>query len=256
MELELTGARIVVTGATGGIGCAVAEQLLREGCEVVGLGREHDDSVPFKTVAADLADPTELSSAIEYLRQDRIDAMVLSAGTAPVRDEPLTTSIEAWQRTFATNLFANVALVNGLVPFMSSERSGAIVAVGSTSARILEPAMMEYGASKAALTAWIGGLAVEIAPGGLRALVVAPGSTRTPLWDRPGGFVDSLSHLHGLPREEAVAHHVAHVRKIAVGRPARADEVADAIVFALSPRASFITGTSIDIHGGAAAHLM
>lgn len=256
MDLALQGCRIVVTGATGGIGSAVATQLRSEGCEVVGLGRTGESDGEYPTIDADLATDAGRTDVLARIGAEPIDGMVLSAGIAPVRAEGVGVSLEQWKATFELNLFANIVLVQKLLPLMRSERSGAIVAIGSTSARIHEPAMVDYGASKAALAAWIGALALDIAPRGLRSLVVAPGSTRTPLWDRSGGFVDSLAERYGLPAEDAVRYHIETVRGIALGRPGTAEEVANAVLFALSSRASFISGTSIDIHGAMAAHLM
>lgn len=255
MDLDLAGARILVTGAARGIGEAVCVRLLDEGATVVALDREPVTRAGVEAHRVDLADPASRDELVASLAGS-FDGLVLAAGIAPTRTSGAHTPLAEWMRTFEVDLFANVAIVGALVDRIRVDRSGAIVGIGSTAARLAEPSFIDYGAAKSALRTYFGALATELGPRGIRALLVSPGSTRTPLWDEPGGYVDALAAHYGMSRDDAVTHHVRTVRGIALGRPATADEIADVVVFALSQRASFVAGTSIDVHGATASHLM
>lgn len=261
MDLGLEGRRVVVTGAASGIGRATVHAYLAEGAEVVGAERgaaaPASESDSYSRVLVDLtaADaPTRLLREVER-RWDGLDVLVNCAGIAPTRSSALSVPLDEWERTLAVNLLAPVRLVEALAPLLT-DGSGVVVNVASTSARNPEPSLVDYAASKAALVAYTSAIAQELGPRGIRAVVVNPGSTRTELWDQPGGFVDGIADLYGLPPEEAVTHHVSNVRRIALERPGRAAEIADAIVYLTSKRAAFVNGTALAVHGGMATYAM
>jgi NAD(P)-dependent dehydrogenase (short-subunit alcohol dehydrogenase family) len=265
MDLGLEGCRAVVTGAGAGIGRAVVESLTREGVSVLGVDRDEavirelGERPAVTPLVQDLTEPDcgdrVVAAAIEAL--GGIDLLVNNAGAAPMRDRFTDVSDDDWFATWNLNLMAAVRLCRAAVPvLLSSPGRAAIVNVASTSARYPEPMLVDYAASKAALLAMTGALATELGPHGVRVAAVSPGPTRTPLWDVPGGFADQLAARHGLPREEAVEHHLTTVRQLALGKAGTAEDVADAITFLLSPRAGHITGSVLAVHGGMATHLL
>jgi NAD(P)-dependent dehydrogenase (short-subunit alcohol dehydrogenase family) len=185
-----------------------------------------------------------------------LDILVNNVGVAPARGGFLEVDDAAWHRTLEVNLMSVVRTVRATIPLLRESPAPAIVNVASTSGRYPEPMLVDYAASKAAVLSLTGALATEFGPDGIRVNAVAPGPTRTPLWDEPGGFADALAARYGLPREDAVRHHVREVRRVALGRPGTPEEVADAVVYLASDRASHVTGTVLAVHGGMATHLM
>ena len=264
MDLGLIGRRAVVTGAGSGIGRAVVETLVAEGATVLAAELDADccaelDAVPNVHAARLDMSTAEAGSRLVTLAEDVLggaDIIVNNVGAAPLRTGFADVDDDAWRRTLDLNLMSVVRTVRATIPLLTRSDGAAVVNVASTSGRYPEPMLVDYAASKAAVLSLTGALATELGPAGIRVNAVSPGPTRTPLWARPGGFADALADRHGLPREEAVAHHVRDVRKVALGRPATAQQVADAIVYLVSARASHVTGTVLAVHGGMATHLM
>ncbi|GAA3513046.1 SDR family NAD(P)-dependent oxidoreductase [Georgenia daeguensis] len=264
MDLGLAGRRALVTGAGKGIGRAVVETLVAEG--VMVLAAELDpgccaelEAMPNVRAARVDMSTAEAGGRLAVLSQDMLgglDILVNNVGAAPLRHGFADVDDDAWRRTLDLNLMSVVRTVRATISLLGGSDAGAIVNVASTSGRYPEPMLVDYAASKAAVLSLTGALATELGPAGIRVNAVSPGPTRTPLWDEPGGFADALAQRHGLPREEAVVHHVRDVRKVALGRPATAQQVADAIVYLVSARASHVTGTVLAVHGGMATHLM
>lgn len=264
MDLGLAGRRALVTGAGRGIGRAVVETLVTEGATVLATELDPDccaelDAVPGVRAARLDMSAAEAGDRAVALAQEALgglDVLVNNVGAAPLRQGFAGVDDDAWRRTLDLNLMSVVRTVRAAIPLLSGSDAAAVVNVASTSGRHPEPMLVDYAASKAAVLSLTGALATELGPAGIRVNAVSPGPTRTPLWDRPGGFVDAIAERYRLPREEAVTHHVRDVRKVALGRPATAQQVADAIVYLVSARASHVTGTVLAVHGGMATHLM
>ncbi|MCK6212236.1 SDR family oxidoreductase [Georgenia sp. EYE_87] len=264
MDLGLAGRRAIVTGAGKGIGRAVVETLVNEGATVLAADLDPDCCAELDAMSNVRAAQVDMSAAdagnrlatLTHEVLGGLDILVNNVGAAPLRPGFLEVDDDAWRRTLDLNLMSVIRTVRAAIPLLSGSDAAAVVNVASTSGRYPEPMLVDYAASKAAVLSLTGALATEFGPAGIRVNAVSPGPTRTPLWDQPGGFADALAERHGLPREEAVAHHVRDVRKVALGRPATAQQVADAIVYLVSPRASHVTGTVLAVHGGMATHLM
>lgn len=216
----------VVTGASSGIGAAIAARLLRDGWSVTGLSRTDPGlhAPGFSHRAVDLLDPSRWSAALEELRPT---ALVHAAGL--MRAGSLgTLDAEAGRTLWRLHVEAASLLADKLVPGMPD--GGRIVLIGSRTASGAA-GRSQYAASKAALVAMARSWALELAPRGITANVVAPAATETPMLRDP-------------------ARSALPPRLPPIGRFIRPEEVAATTAFLLGPEAGAITGQQIVICGG------
>ncbi|MFG1925046.1 SDR family NAD(P)-dependent oxidoreductase [Cryptosporangium sp. NPDC048952] len=236
---EFAGKTALVTGATAGIGRAVARQLAARGADVVVHGRDAQRGASLveelggraRFVAADLSDASQvLRLAAEA---GPVDILVNNAGIYDFAPTPATTAAD-FDRHLAINTRAPFLLVGALVPAMIERGGGVVVNMSSTSATMAAPVGAVYGASKAALELLTKSWATEFGASGVRVNGVSPGPTRTDGTERMIG--DNL---------DAFAQQI-NVR----GRIGDPDEIADVVVFLAGERSSYINGTVVVAHGG------
>ena len=241
---ELTGRVAIVTGASRGIGRAVALRLAAAGARVVaGARADHAQPVAREIEAAGGAavavplDVTEAESISAMTRTaldrfERIDVLVNNAGI--VRDRLLLRmKPEEWDAVIATNLTAAFACCRAVLRPMVKQRSGRIVNVGSVVGRTGNPGQANYAASKAGLEGFTRSLALEVAARGITANVVAPGMIET----------DMTAALDERARQ-------ALRGRIPAGRLGTPGDVAGAVCFLASDEASYITGQVVSVNGG------
>ncbi|MGW7579442.1 oxidoreductase [Streptomyces sp. NPDC054765] len=259
MDLNLEGTVALVTGASKGIGLAVAEAFGREGAHVVvgsrtetpqlAALREHYDVtfVPVDLAAADGADRLVKAAAD---RHGGIDALVNNLGATHPRAGFLDIADAEWQQVFDLTFFSAVRASRAALPLLLAGGGGAVVNVSSVNARLPFPMVVDYSAAKAALSSLTKALSEEFAPRGVRVNSVAPGPVRTPFWTDPGGFADAVAAGAGSTAQAALDEVVPQQMGISTGRITEPQEVADLTVFLASPRAGNITGAEFVIDGG------
>lgn len=247
MSGRFDGKVALVTGATAGIGEATARRLAAEGAAVVLTGRslergkavqeELGDAALF--VADDLADEGAADRCVDaaLARHGRLDVLVNNAAVDHTGDL-LTTPMSEVRELFEINVFAALRMLQAAGRAMRG-RGGSIVNVSSRLASIGVPTMSVYSASKGAILALTRAAAVELAPAGIRVNAVAPGMTRTPLYE---AWLAQQADPAAIDRETAA--------KVPQGRLAVPADVAAAIAYLASEDAAHVTGASIPVDGG------
>lgn len=250
---DMEGHTALVTGASSGIGRAVALQLSRRGARLglvalPGSGLEEvavrceQSGGPVCAVEADVTDPAAVQRAYERVEcLGAVDAVFSAAGTSTVIAAVDTTD-EQWERLLRVNLTGTFNVVRCAARRMTSRGRGAIVTTASELAITGQTGYVAYSATKGGVLAMTRALAAELAPHGVRVNAVCPGAVDTPLL----AAEFALSADPGL--ERALTE-----RGIALGRIAGPDEIAHAVVFLLSDESSYMTGAQLVVDGGRTA---
>jgi NAD(P)-dependent dehydrogenase (short-subunit alcohol dehydrogenase family) len=256
MHLQLDDRVVIVTGAAAGIGQATASLLTAEGAVVVGVDRDDVESGLGQEGSAIHADLTDLASPPRIVetvmeRYSRIDGLVNNAGGLQLHTGFLGITEEQWLDAFQLNFHAARRMSQAALPGLLEAEGGSIVHVASESARLPAVFNPDYAAAKLALLSLSKSLATEFTPQGVRSNVVTPGMTRTPLYDRPGGFGDQIAEALGTDKETAIEQVVTTIRPLLVGHIGQPDDVARVIAYLVSPLSSQVTGAEWVVDGGA-----
>ena len=235
MELGIAGRIAVVTGASRGIGAAVAARLRAEGVHVVGVSR--GDGI-------DVRDPA--AARLIGDRAGQVDILVNNAGTSFVRGLDELTD-EDWQAQFELNVTGPRRLMAAFAPGMAERGWGRIVNVASSSGKRPSLTNAAYSVTKAAQLSLSRVYAEAYAGRGVLVNAVAPGPVAGPLWLGEGGLADQAAAARGTTRESVLEGQAA---KVPIGRLISVDEVAATIAFLCSEAASGVTGAAWSVDGG------
>jgi 3-oxoacyl-[acyl-carrier protein] reductase len=244
----LADTRIVVTGASRGIGQAIARACAREGA-IVGIGCRKASEAAAESVADEIAaaghrpphvlpfdvsDPLAVSAALDAFvaQEGRVDAVVANAGVN-LPDLLATSDVERIRTQVDVNLLGPIFLARAAVPHMLRQRAGVLVQIGSCAGEHPSRGQSVYAATKGALASLTRALAVEYGKKGIRAVCVEPGPIAT----------DMLEATRALAEAEVLA-------RVPLGRLGTPEDVAELVVFLVSDRARFITGSVHAVDGG------
>ena len=254
MDLGLGGKDAVVTGASKGIGLAVARELAAEGAQVVAGARNVESLERIEGVtpfAVDLVDPDGPARLVDQAVEGmgRIDVLVNNVGGVQLRlDGFLSTTDADFEASMQLNFFSAVRATRAAVAVMQAQGEGTIVNVASVNA-FFHPdgAVIDYGAAKAALLNFAKALSQELGPKGIRIASVSPGPVTTDLWLGEDGVAASVGRATGVDADSVRRQTIAGIPS---GRFTSAEEVATLVALLASPRTGNVTGANFVIDGG------
>ena len=253
MDMGIAGKRVLITGGSKGIGLACAEAFAREGCDLVLAARDAEaleraragiearHGVSVAAHAADLADPAARDGL--HAAHPRVDVLVNNAGAIPagtLHDIDLPRWIAAWN----LKVFGYIHLCRLYLPRMEAENGGVVVNVIGMAGRAPRADYVCGAAGNAALIAFTAALGGRSTDKSVRVVGVSPGATRT---ER----IVQLSKSRARTRFGDESRWEEMLSGLPLGRPARPEEIADLVVFCAGPRGGYLSGTTIEVDGGA-----
>jgi len=245
MDLGLKGLSAVVTGATRGIGRAIADTLVAEGANVSICARNEDEVrqavAAFKARGARaFGAPVDVSDGAalrRWVEDSAAEFGGLDIAIANVSALAIGQDEDSWRKEFEVDMMGTVRLVDAAMPWLEKSKAASIVAISSVSGREIDFAAGPYGTFKAALIHYVQGLAYQLASKGIRANTISPGNTYF-----PGGVWEQIEHGNPELFAQALALNPT-------GRMGKPQEMANAAVFVASPAASFVSGTNLVVDG-------
>jgi 3-oxoacyl-[acyl-carrier protein] reductase len=263
MELGLADKVALVTGASSGLGLAIAEALAREGAAVAMMARRKDvleraaADITAKTrrrtlpIVGDVSNTDDIDRAIRETENAHgaIDILVANAGGPPSTTFETTTD-EQYRVALELNLLASIRLAHACVPGMRARRWGRVVFLSSMAAKQPLPGLLLSNTARAGLLGFAKTLAAEVARDGVLVNTVLPGHFDTA---RARDLAEMRAAREGKPVDQLLAD---RARAIPLGRTGQPEEMAAVVAFLVSERASFVTGCAIQVDGGQVASLL
>ena len=237
----------IVTGANRGIGLSIARTFLQNGAKVIACMRSSEDQEEvllaklnpdgihnLQLVHLDLSEDHVIKSAIKEIMttNPKIDILVNNAGIASGGLFQMTTMQEL-RRLFEVNFFGQILLTQGIARLMQRHKAGSIINISSTAACIADPGTLGYGSSKAAFARASQSMATELGASGIRVNAIAPGVTRTDMFDQ----------MTPIAREKLI-------NSSSLRRAAEPQDIANMALFLASNLSTFVTGQILKVDGG------
>ena len=256
MDLQLRGRHVLVTGGSRGIGLACAREFLAEGCKLSLVGRnpQHMERAlaelrPLGEVAGHCADLTDAAAALQAVDAAEaalgpVDVLVNSAGAAR-RTPHDELQPQAWHDAMQAKFFTYIHVMDPVVRRMGARGTGAVVNVIGMGGKVATTTHIAGGAANAALMLATAGLAAAWGPRGVRINAVNPTLTLT---ERLAEGFSVDARLRNTSQDEVQRQ---AEKKLPLGRLAKPEEVAAAVLFLSSPRASYISGAILSMDGAA-----
>ena len=256
MDLGIKGKLALVTAASGGMGRNIARTLAAEGADIVLFARteqklrevareiERDHGVRATAVAGSMTEQADVRRLAGTLKElGGVDIMILVSGRPPnpLRDTLQETEQARWDEAYRTQLWGIVEVVNGIVPDMLNRGWGRIIAITSASAKQPMPRHAISTVFRAGVTAYLKGLANEVAASGITVNCVAP------------ALIDTSHRTGGAAYTAAQTEHRKTLTPL--GRMGTQEELCGVIAFLSSSQAGFVTGSTIAVEGGMSASL-
>jgi len=246
---ELAERIALVTGASRGIGRAIAERLAGEGAYVfvnfrsaarqaaACVRRIRETGGAAEVVCADVSHPGQVSRMFKLIgrRAGRLDILVGNAGIAPIATDVERVTLQTWNETFATNVTGAFLCVQGALPLLRQSKTGRVVFIGSAAARLGGNIGPHYAASKAALAGLMEYLSRFLGPHGITVNLVEPGFVTT----------DLSSTLHRTPAQRRRMR-----KEVPLHRLGTLDDVAASVAFLAGSEGSYITRQRLQVTGG------
>ena len=261
IDLNLTGRRAVVTGGSLGIGAATVRLLADQGAAVSFCARSEDAVAALDgyeppsgsgSVAGHVADMANRDSIDAFfeavLAGGAVDILVNNVGASPSRNF-LYMSDDDWEDLFRLNLISAVRSTRLCLPGMRKQKWGRVVMVASAAAKYPGAALIDYGASKAAMVATGKALSGKYGRDNVLFNSVLPGLIHTAMWERAA---KEIAGARGGDWEDIIKN---NGKSVPVGRYGTSEEVANMIVFLCSEAASYVNGAVIDVDGGQGRHI-
>ena len=261
IDLDLSGKRTVLTGASLGIGAAAVRALADQGARACFCSRDPENVAALsdyrppsgggsvRGFTADMADARSVDAFLDGVQAEGpVDILVNNVGASPSRNFLYMTD-EDWFSLFELNLMSAVRCTRRLLPAMRERKWGRVVMVSSGAAFYPNAALIDYGATKAAMVAMGKALARKYGADNVLVNSVLPGLIHTPMWERAAGEVATANRT----TTEAVLANNA--KSVPVGRYGTAEEIAAVIVFLCTNAASYINGAAIAVDGGQGGHV-
>ena len=242
MNYNLNRKKILITGASGGIGKALCRKFAENGCILICTSSDHEKIEKLKTefgednfyYKLDLSNTSEITETMDLISEEHKDIDILINNAAITKDNLLLRmKEEQWIDVIKVNLNSNYYIVKSLLPSMIKNKTGCIIGISSVVALTGNPGQANYTASKSAIISMYKSLALEVAQRNIRINIIAPGFIKSPMTDKLND--DQVNKI---------------LVKIPMNKLGEPSDVANIAAFLSSDDASYITGQTFHINGG------
>lgn len=256
MNLNLDGKRAVITGASLGIGEASVKELADLGAEVMFCARNQEavESLARYSdkVTGFIADMSDAQSTSEFLNiveaQGGADILINNVGASPSRNFLYMTD-EDWLDLYELNILSAVRCTQRLLPKMRKQSWGRVVMIASGAAKYPNAALIDYGATKAAMISISKSLSQKYGGDGVLINSVLPGLIHTAMWERAAS---EIAEANDTTADNVIQN---NGKAVPVGRYGTSEEVANVVAFLCTDAASYVNGAAIEVDGGTSPHI-